>query len=122
MRNPMQRVPRRRVVLAVVAVLVVLSVRIQDRLVHFPCYQKLDRYNLAVAAVTGPGTWTRVTSVSETPTSVVIGVSSLIAPLPGTGDNQVFLTVNLEDLFADRTVIDAMTGLPVSAGPCGPPD
>ena len=122
MRSTLHPVRRRWIVLAVVAVLVVLSVRVQDRLQYFDCYVKLDRWNIAVTTATGAGTWTRVTSVSETPTSIVIGVSSLIAPLPGTGDNQVFLPVHLANPFANRTVIDALTGRPVSPGPCGPPD
>ena len=119
----LRRVRRRWIVLIVVVVLVALSVRLQDRLIHFSCYQALDRWNLVVATVSGPGAWARVTSVSETPASITIGVSSLIAPLPGTGDDQVYLTVQLRDPFADRTVIDAMTGLPVAPGPlCGPMD
>lgn len=122
MNDLLQRLPCRWVHLAIVIAVVVLFVRLQDRLVHFDCYQRLDRWNFVVTTATGPGTWTRVTSVTETAASVTIGVSSLVAPLPAIGENRIYLTVHLRDPFADRTVIDAMTGLPVPSGPCGPPD
>jgi hypothetical protein len=76
-------------------------------------YHVIDEYAIAVETVSGPLTWTRVTSVSEAPTSVTIGVSELSAPLPGYGGERYWLAVNLRDPIAGRTVIDAKTGQPV---------
>jgi hypothetical protein len=60
--------------------------------------------------VTGPGTWTRVTSVAETNATVTVSISSLRAPLPGFGDDIVEFTVTVREPLADRSVVDGRDG------------
>ena len=81
----------------------------------------VDDHTLVIGTVSGPGVWTRVTSVQEASDRVVIGVSSLRAPLPGTGDDVTELTVHLVELIGAKTVIDANTGLDVPRTHCLPP-
>jgi hypothetical protein len=109
------------IVLIAVAVVVFVAIRLLDRPAPIDYARLVDQQTLALGTVTGPGTWTRVTQVQETPDSVVLGVSSLQAPLPGTGDDMKELIVHLSEPIGDRPVIDANTGLEVPKTTCPPP-
>jgi hypothetical protein len=106
-------VRRRWIVLVGIVVLGVAVVLVADQGSPIHDYRVIDDHSLAVAITTGPWTWTRVTTVSETTSTVTIGVSSLSAPLAGFGDDLAELTVTLHDPIGNRTVIDASTALPV---------
>ena len=99
--------------LAVVLALVVVAVRLLDKPAPIHYYRVIDDHTIAVGTVTGPGTWTRVSAVTETTTSITVSVSSLTAPLPGSGDDILELNVTMRDAIDGRTVIDASSGLPV---------
>ena len=82
MRLPSSR--RRWIALAVVLVLVFAAVRLLTGASWIYYYRVVDDQTLVVGTVTGPGAWTRVTSVTETPSTVTITVSSLLIQLgPG---------------------------------------
>jgi hypothetical protein len=104
--------PRRRwVVLAVLVVIVIASIRALDRTMPIENYRVVDQQTLAVEIVTGPGSWTRVTGVTETPSSVTITVSSLQAPLPGSAVGLwLELTVKLSEPLGNRSVVDGRSG------------
>ena len=109
------RVRRRWIVLAVVIVLAVI-LRPADVHVTADQYQVLDDINIAVRTSGGPGTWTRVTDVEETDSTVAITVSSISFPF-GTQNNIVWLVVPLRLSIDSRTVIDAPTGNAVARVP-----
>ena len=78
------------------------------------CWRLIDGHTLVVESITGPGTWTRLTVVTEASSTVTIGVSSLRAPLPSTDVGiPVEFTVSLGEPIGDRVVIDASSGVPV---------
>lgn len=104
---------RRWIALVVVLVVAIVAVRLFDRDAPIHYYRVINDYALSVGTITGPSTWTRVTTVTETSSSITVGVASLSAPLPGFGDNIYELTVLLRDPIGVRTVIDASSGLPV---------
>ena len=101
--------------MAVVGVLAVGYVRLAD--VPFPMwsYRVVDDRTIEVETVTGPATWTRVTSLTETAGSVSVSVGEIGVPLPlaGYGDDIVWLTVTLHDPLGSRLVIDSASGQPV---------
>lgn len=101
---------RRWVVLIAGVILVVLVVRLADVAFAISSYRVIDGRTLAVETISGPWTWTRVTSLTETASSVTVGVSSISAPLAGYGGDIVEVTVNLRDPIGSRTVIDASSG------------
>ncbi|MBF6606732.1 MAG: hypothetical protein IVW53_14275 [Chloroflexi bacterium] len=109
---------RRWVVAAVVVILVVASIRALDSVSWIRYYRVVDDQTLSVGTITGHGAWTRVTSLTETPSAVTITVSSLRLQLgPGTADGVPVVTeVALHEPIGSRTVIDGSTGLPVK--PC----
>lgn len=111
------------VVAAVVLVLGVAAVRSLDSPSWIYYYRVVDEHQLVVGTVTGPGAWTRVTSVTETPLTVTITVSSLLVQLgPGAAMGvAVESTAMLRDPIASRTVIDGSSGLPVQQTHCLPP-
>jgi hypothetical protein len=111
------------VVVATVLVLAVAAVRSLDSPSWIYYYRVVDERTLVVGTVTGPGAWTRVTSVIETPSTVTITVSSLLVQLgPGTAVGvPVESTAKLRDPIASRTVIDGSSGLPVQRTHCLPP-
>ena len=121
------RVPRlwRRwlVVAAVVLVLAVAAVRSLDSPSWIDYYRVVDERTLVVGTDAGPGAWTRVTSLIETPSTVTVTVSSLFVQIgPGTAAAvPVESTVILRDPIASRTVIDRTSGLPVQRTHCPPP-
>jgi hypothetical protein len=114
---------RRLVVAAVVLVLLVASIRALDGSLSIYYYRVVDDQTLAVGTVTGHGAWTRVTGLTETPTTVTITVSSLLfQPWPGTAVGvPVESEVKLRDRIGDRTVIDGNSGLSVRRAVCLPP-
>ena len=118
------RLWRRWVVVAVtVLVLAVVAVRSLDSPSWIYYYRVVDEHTLVVGTVAGPGAWTRVTSVIETPSTVTITVSSLLVQLgPGSAAGvPVESTAKLRDPIASRTVIDGSSGLPVQGTHCLPP-
>ena len=118
-----KRLRRRWTAAAVVLVLLVVGVRLLDRASPIDYYRVLDDHTLALGSSTGPGAWTRVTSVSETPSTVTITVSSLLVRLgPGTAVGIAVESVaKLQGPIGGRTVIDGSTGLPVVQTRCLPP-
>ena len=96
----------------IIIALAAVFVRLLDSAAFIESYRVIDDHTIAVQTVSGPGTWTRVTGVTESASSVTVSVSSLRAPLlAGTGDDLVDLTVTLRDPLGGRQVIDASTGL-----------
>jgi hypothetical protein len=108
------------IIAAVVVVLTVAAFRLGNAGAPIFYYRVINDHTVVVGTVTGPWTWTRVTALTETPSSVTIGVNSLSAPLAGAGDNAVELTVVLRDPVDARTVMDANAGLPVQLAHCPP--
>jgi hypothetical protein len=111
------------VVVAIVLVLAVVAVRSLDSASWISYYRVVDERTLVVGTVAGPGAWTRVTNVIETPSSVTVTVSSLFIRL-GPGTTEAVLvesTATLHDPLANRTVIDGSSGLPVQRTHCLPP-
>ena len=121
MRLPTQR--RRWIAVAVVLILVIATVRLLDGASWIYYYRVVDAQTLVVGTVTGPGAWTRVTSVTETPATVTITVSSLLIRLgAGTAVGiPVESVAKLHDPIGSRTVIDGSSGLPVLRTRCLPP-
>jgi hypothetical protein len=118
------RLPRRRwVVAAVVVILLITMIRLLDSASWIFYYRVVNDRTLIVGTVTGPGAWTRVTSVTERPSTVTITVSSFfVQPGPGTGVGvPVESVTNLHDPIGNRTVLDGSTGLPVLRTRCLPP-
>lgn len=120
------RLRRRWVAVALVVVLVVLvfvAYRLLDSATWIDYYRPLDDRTVAVGTTSGPGAWTRVTSVTETTTTVTITVSSLFVQLgPGTAAGVTYESVaTLQDPLGGRTVIDGSSGLPVPRAHCPPP-
>jgi hypothetical protein len=76
-------------------------------------YRVVDDHALTVGAGTGPSLWARVTSVTETKSSVTIGASNVRLPLPSTNDQVVELAISLSEPLGERTVIDASSGLAI---------
>ena len=111
------------VVVAIVIGLAAVAVRSLDSPSWISYYRVVDERTLVVGTVAGPGAWTRVTSVFETPSTVTITVSSLLVRLgPGTSEAvPVESTATLHDPIASRTVIDGSSGLPVQRTHCLPP-
>jgi hypothetical protein len=60
------RVRRRWITVAVVLLLVIVAVRLLDGASWIYYYRVVDDRTLVVGTITGPGAWTRVTSVIET--------------------------------------------------------
>jgi hypothetical protein len=81
-----------------------------DRPWDIESYRVLDDHTLVVTASSGWLDWTRVTSVTESTSSVVISLSSFRLPLPGTGGAATDFTVTLRDPIGGRAVVDASTG------------
>jgi hypothetical protein len=112
----MKTLTRRLVVSAVVVLAVVASAELLlDRPWSIDNYHVLDDHTLVVTTGASWLTWTRVTSIVETPTSVTIGMKSFWLPLPaaGTGGPSTEFTVSLRDAIDDRVVMDASTDEPI---------
>jgi hypothetical protein len=117
------RLRRRWIAVLVVLVLVVLAVRALDSASWIYYYRVIDDRTLIVGTVEGPGAWTRVTSIIETPSTITITVSSFLIRLgPGTSEGIPIESVaNLTDPIGTRTVLDGSSGLPVIRTRCLPP-
>jgi hypothetical protein len=116
--------PRRRwIAAAVVLVIVVTAFRLLGSASRIDYYRVVDDGTLVVGTVEGPGAWTRVTSITETPSTATIIVSSfLVRSLPGTDVGiQVESVVELRDPIGGRTVVDGSRGEPVQRTRCLPP-
>lgn len=105
-----------------VAILIVVIVAggfwlLLDRPWDIETYRSADDHTILVTTSSGWLDWTRVTSVEETPTSVVINMRSFRLPLPGTGGLATEYTVTLHEALGDRRVVDGSTGLPVMKRP-----
>jgi hypothetical protein len=117
------RKPRTRwlVLTAILAVVVVSSVRIADRPMPIDSYRLLDPATIGIETITGPGSWTRITVVTETASSVTVTVSSLQAPLPGDDVGHFLeLAVKLGAQLGTRAVIDGSDGITVPRTTCPP--
>jgi len=113
------KVRRRWVVLVVLIVLVIASIRALDRTMPIQNYQVVDQQTLAVWTTGGPGSWTRITSVVETPSSITIVVSTLPIPFVPSSDMGSFLelTVRLNSLLGNRVVVDGSSGQTLTLAP-----
>lgn len=117
--------PRRRwivllTILFVVVGLVVGSILGSDRAVWIFYYRVVDQQTLVIGAETDNTSWTRVTSVVETATTVTITVRGLEAPIrngAGTGQGIEFI-VKLRDPIGSRTVVDGSSGQVVDFTRC----
>lgn len=117
------RLRRRWIAVAVALVLVVTAVRLMDAASWIYYYRVVDDQTLVVGTVEGPGAWTRVTSVTETPSTVTITVSSVLIRLgPGTSAGvPVESVAKLHEPIGSRTVLDGSSGLSVQRTRCLPP-
>lgn len=114
------RLRRRWIVLLVVLALTMGWLGLLDASARIVYYRVIDDHTVAVGAETGPSFWARVTTLTETSSSVVVGVSTIRAPVASIGGDPVELTVNLHDPIGDRAVIDASSGLQIpGAAPIG---
>ena len=105
--------PRRRwVVLVGLVIFAVFAVRLGDVADPIWGYRVIDERTIDVQTITGPNTWTRVTSVDETATTVTVSVSTIRVPLPlaGYGDDLLWLRVVLREPLGNRQVFDGAGG------------
>jgi hypothetical protein len=114
----LHKVPRRarRVLIALGAVVVVIvaAVSLQDHAVPVAFYCLRDERTLVVPVMSGPATWTRVGSLTESRDSVVIEVRELRAPGPSATGELIGLLVHLREPLGARRVIDGATGVSMS--------
>jgi hypothetical protein len=113
-------VRRRWIVLVALLALVLSFAWLQGKATWIYYYRVADDHTLAIG-VTGPPSWTRVTELTETASTVIVGVSSSAVPLPGYSDNSIELTVHLNDTLDGRTVIDASSGQAILLTKCSWP-
>jgi hypothetical protein len=113
------KVRRRWLAAAVCLVVVLLSIRALDRDTRIDYYRVLDPQTIGVETTGGEGSWTRITSVVETSSSMTIEVSSLSVPfLPGTTDGSFLeLGVRLSQPLGTREVIDGSRGDTLTVAP-----
>ncbi len=106
-------VRRRWIVLVVVLALVLAWILAYYESVPIVYYRVIDDHTLVVGAENSGSFWSGVTDVTETSSTIVIRVNDVRAPLPGTGSGVGEFTVTLHEPIDDRTVIDALDGIPV---------
>lgn len=119
MRVPGSR--RRWLALGLIAVMAIAVFRYEDRAQTIDFYRVVDQQTILVDTSTPPTAWTRVTGVTENPTTIAITVSTIALTLPvAQADTRGFitLTVTLRDPLGDRAVIDGSNGLPVRQLTC----
>ena len=114
------RLRRRWVVAAILVALLLGAIRLQDQPTTIYYYRLADEQTLVVGTTVGPWAWMRVTSVNETPSTVTITVSSLLAPMGGSY-GRLELLVKLAAPLGSRAVVDGGTGLPIPRTRCLPP-
>jgi hypothetical protein len=117
-RGARRQFPRRWIALGVVLLLIVVSVRSLDRPAPIFYFRVVNDRTLVLGSVSGPGTWTRLTRSEEGADTVMLGVNSLTAPLPGYGDDTIEITVTLNEPIGAKAVIDSSTGLVVPRTRC----
>jgi hypothetical protein len=103
--------------LLIVALLAGGAFLVLDRPWDIESYRVVDDHTLVVTTSSGWLDWTRVTSVTENATSVVVSMRSFRLPLPGTGGAATDFTVTLRDPIGGRGVVDSSTGLPIPRRP-----
>lgn len=105
---------------AVVVTAVWALMAIYDRAQPLDYYRLVGDRTIVVGTITGRGTWTRVSSVTETPISIVVAVRSFPIPfVPAAGVGiPIEFVITLEAPLGDRTVVDAATGAAVRASRC----
>ena len=83
-------------------------------------YRLVGDQTIVVGALTGQATWSRVSSVTETPTSVVVAVRSFDIPFVPRAEGGLLIeyVVTLDSPLGDRTVLDASTGAAVRQTDC----
>ncbi len=96
------------------------TILVTDRAVRIDYYRVVDQKTLVIGAETDTSSWTRVTSVVETATTVTITVRALPPPIRnGTGGGQgVEFIVKLRDPIGSRTVVDGSRGQVVDFTRC----
>ena len=115
------KVRQRWVVFAVVIVVLLATVRLLYQPLTLESYRTLDAQTVVVVGYGAPGAWTRVSDVSETPSTVSISVDKFtFTPLPGTTlGAPIEVEICLDAPLAGRTVIDGTTGQEVPLQPGG---
>ncbi len=103
---------RRWFVLGVVVILALIAIRLLDQPLRLESYQALDDETVAVMGYGAPYSWPRVTSVTETDSTVTITVNAITLQLgPGTSvATRLYVPVYLGEPLEGRTVIDGSTG------------
>ncbi len=81
-RQEARRIPKKRLVALVGLVLVALLLVNANSEVRIDSYRALDQRTIVLSVAVAPRSWTRVTSVTETPTEVRVKVESLDWPIP----------------------------------------
>jgi hypothetical protein len=98
------------VALVVVTLVAAGTWLVLDRPWDIESYRVVDDHTLVVTTSSGWLDWTRVTSVTESTSSVVISLRKFRLPLPGTGGPATDFTVTLREPIGGRAVVDAGTG------------
>jgi hypothetical protein len=105
---------RRAIVLGVIALVIAGAVRLAITPSYIAGYRVLDDFNIAVQVTGGHPTWRAVTALSETATTVTLGISEASLHLGPEFDDEIgYVSVRLGSALGDRTVIDAASGAPI---------
>jgi hypothetical protein len=111
---------RRWVVLAMVIVVLLATLRLLYQPLTLESYRTPDPQTLVVVGYGARDSWTRVSDVSETPSTVTVSVDKFSVQLgPATNIGApIEVEVRLDAPLAGRTVIDGSTGqeVPPQAG------
>jgi hypothetical protein len=97
------------------------TILVTDRAVQIFYYRVVDQKTLVIGAETDNTSWTRVTSVVETATTVTITVKALPPPIRGAGGGGgqgIEFIVKLRDPIGSRTVVDGRSGQAVDFTRC----
>ena len=81
-----------------------------DRRVAINYYRIDDSRTIALGVTSGPGGWAHLTTLSDTPTSLIVSVNVLSLPLPAAGGDRVEITIRIPGDIGARKVIDASYG------------
>ena len=100
-----------------VVVLIGVSTRALDHATPIYYYRVLDQQTLVIGTDGGAPSWTRVTGVTETPSTITITVGSL----PSAAGDALEIVVKLSDQLGTRIVLDGSSGTPVRRTRCLPP-
>ncbi|HWP64133.1 MAG TPA: hypothetical protein VNO86_11750 [Candidatus Binatia bacterium] len=93
---------------------------VSDRADPLDYYRPVGDRIIVVGTITGAATWTRVSSVTETPSEVVVAVRSFRVPfVPASGVGiPIEFVITLGAPLGERTVIDASDGHAVPKTRC----